>query len=191
MIAWYSRARSSLSASIRSWMALLLDFAGFCAACRQSSFLGEIGNLTGRGWDAESASFVGSPGARCPSVSRRELPSSPSGAPSSDVVVFVAWVGKHDDPVRHNALCPIHFAQFCEMGGNHEPTKSNPPKRNNGLRSLLRPLPVICWDWTKAIATAIARGPAVEFRRDLLLGRGARCPRPQSPHVRYYCNNQS
>jgi len=58
------------------------------------------------------------------------------------------------------------------------------PGNNNGLELSSRPLSVICWDWTKAIATATARGPAAEFcRRDLRLGRGARCPRPQSPHV--------
>jgi hypothetical protein len=30
---------------------------------------------------------------------------------------------------------------------------------NNGLSTTLRPLPVICWDWTKAIALPRSPGP--------------------------------
>lgn len=49
---------------------------------------------------------------------------------------------------------------------------------------------MICWDWTKAIALPReASGPAVDAARGQPWS-GARCPRPQSPHVRYCCNNQ-
>jgi len=34
-------------------------------------------------------------------------------------------------------------------------------ERNNGLSALLRPLPVNCWDWTKAIA--LPRVPKVQI----------------------------
>ena len=62
------------------------------------------------------------------------------------------------------------------------------------------PLPVNCWDWTKAIALPrlaskinalwpLAR--RLIFLRWGLPGSGARCPRPQSPHVRNYSNNHS
>src|SRR5579872_4440685 len=47
--------------------------------------------------------------------------------------------------------------------------------------------PVNCWDWTKAIALPRVpeTRPVVPISAGAILGSGARCPRPQSPHVPY------
>ena len=47
------------------------------------------------------------------------------------------------------------------------------PKHNSGLSTLLRPLPVDCWDWTKAIALPRVPGPSECSRRGLLGVLGA------------------
>jgi hypothetical protein len=64
-------------------------------------------------------------------------------------------------------------------------------KNNNDLRMNLRPLPVNCWDWTKAIALPRVpeTRPVVPQSAGANLGSWARCPRPQSPHVPNYWNN--
>ena len=47
------------------------------------------------------------------------------------------------------------------------------PKRNNGPGAFPRPLPVICWDWTKAIAPeAIARARRLILPLGLTWGLG-------------------
>ena len=79
-------------------------------------------------------------------------------------------------------------------GGGNRPRRGGALfKRNSGLETgVPRPLPVICWDWTKAIAlTARANSPHEVLFAGSYMWSGARCPRPQSPHVGYYWNNHN
>ena len=85
---------------------------------------------------------------------------------------------------RSYSLFPIPYSLFPIP-------YSLPSKNNNGLRTNLRPLPVNCWDWTKAIALPRVpeTRPVIPQSAGANLGSWARCPRPQSPHVTNYWNN--
>ena len=93
---------------------------------------------------------------------------------------FLRWIIR----AGHPPGCPIQAP--LGWGSPLVPSVScSRSQRNNGPGTLVpRPLPVICWDWTKAIALPRVPEPRRRTLRQVLPGSGARCPRPQSPHVR-------
>jgi len=65
-------------------------------------------------------------------------------------------------------LSEVERSRFSDLGSHKLHQRSfAAPEKTNGLSTMLRPLPVNCWDWTKAIAL-----PRVPIARRLMPPRG-------------------